>query len=190
MSERQSVGIEEDIERLEVGLRQLKIQYDMFFAGAVPKQPTELRSELERLIRRYANAPLRKYAHRFHFNSLAARYNSLSELWAKTLKGIEEGERQAHGLTEKASSQEQRVLAKCRIRDAIREQEILRLLHARFLEARKKAGGNGGSVGFDSFVRGISQQAERLRETSGCDQIELRLVVHEGKVLLKARPGR
>jgi hypothetical protein len=93
--DRPDVGIEADIERIEAGIRQLKIQYDMFFAGAIPKQPLELRSALERLLKRYTNAPLRKYAHRFHFSSLAARYTSLSELWAKTLKTMEEGDRSA-----------------------------------------------------------------------------------------------
>jgi len=91
---------------------------------------------------------------------------------------------------DRAADDAEQILARCRIHDAIREQEILKLLHARFLEARKKAGGNGANVGFESFVRGISSQAERLRESSGCEQVELRLILHEGKVLLKARPGR
>jgi hypothetical protein len=185
-----NLGIEADIERLEAGLRQLKIQYDMFFAGAIPRQPLELRSELERLIKRYTNAPLRKYAHRFHFSSLAARYNSLSELWSKTLKGTEEGARPVPSLLDRPATETERLLARCRIHDVIGEQESLKLLHARFLEARRKAGCDGRSVGFESFLRGVSAQAERLRESSGCSDVELRLVLHEGKVLLKARPGR
>ncbi|MBZ5639668.1 MAG: hypothetical protein LAO51_13060 [Acidobacteriia bacterium] len=190
MPDRPNVGIEADIERLEAGLRQLKVQYDMFFAGAIPKQPLELRSELERLIKRYTTAPLRKYAHRFHFNSLAARYNSLSELWAKTLKGMEEGDRSAPQLLDRPVAASERLLARCRIHDAIGEQEVLKLLHARYLDARRKAGCNGHDIRFESFLRGVSAQAERLRETSGCGEVELRLVLHEGKVLLKARPGR
>jgi len=89
-----STELEADIGRLEAGIRQLKIQYDMFFAGSIPKQPLELRAEIERLIKRYSNASIRKYSARFHFNSLVSRFNSMSELWAKTIRTLEEGERQ------------------------------------------------------------------------------------------------
>jgi hypothetical protein len=188
--DRPDVGIEADIERIEAGIRQLKIQYDMFFAGAIPKQPLELRSALERLLKRYTNAPLRKYAHRFHFSSLAARYTSLSELWAKTLKTMEEGDRSALVIHDRPVVETERLIARCKIHDAVAEQEVIKLLHARFLEARRKAGGDPAKISFESFLRGVSAQADRLRETSGCDQVELRLVLHEGKVLLKARPGR
>lgn len=184
-------GIDADIERLEAGIRQLKVQYDMFFAGAIPKQPLELRSELERLIRRYANAPIRKYAQRFHFNSLATRYNSLSELWAKTLKGMEEGDRPAHAAIDRIPiPSEDQLLARCRMSDPVQDREALELLHARFVEARRKSRAGDGKVSFEAFLRGVSAQAERLREISGCEQIELRLVLHEGKVVLKARPGK
>ncbi len=183
-------GIEADIERLEAGIRQLKIQYDMFFSGATPKQPVDLRADVERMIRRYSNAPIRKYAHRFHFNSLVGRFNVLSELWAKSLRTMEEGERTPPAAVPRAASPEERVLARCRFHDPLHEQEVLKLLHARYLEARRKCGGELGKISFESFLRGVASQAERLRQTSGCDQVELRLVLHEGKVLLKARPGR
>jgi hypothetical protein len=191
VTDRPNGEIEAELERLENGLRQLKIQYDMFFAGAIPKQPLELRAALDRVIKRYTNAPLRKYAHRFHFSSLAARYNSFSELWAKTLKGMEEGNRNAApALQDRTPPDAEQVLVRCRIHDAVEEQETLKLLHARFLAARRKAEGNGTKISFESFLRGVSAQAERLRESSGCGLVELRLVVHGGKVLLKARPSR
>ncbi len=190
MTDRPNGEIEAELERLETGLRQLKIQYDMFFAGAIPRQPIELRAALERVIKRYTNAPLRKYAHRFHFNSLAARYASLSELWTKTLVRMEEGDRCTHALLDRSLPDVDQVLTRCQIHDAIEEQETLKLLHARFLAARRKAEGNGSKISFQSFIRGVSAQADRLRQTSGCEIVELRLIVHEGKVLLKARPAR
>jgi hypothetical protein len=39
-------------------------------------------------------------------------------------------------------------------------------------------------------MRGVESQVQRLRRQAGCDQIELRLVVKDDKVQLKARPGR
>jgi hypothetical protein len=181
--------LEADLGRLESGIRQLKIQYDMFFAGSVPKQPLELRGELERLIRKHSAAPIRKYAARFHFNALVSRFNSLSELWAKTLRALEEGDRPAPAVADRASNGEQ-LVARCTLSDPARERDLLRLLHARLLDAKKKAGEPAGKLSFESFVVTITAQAGKMREKSGCDKVDLRVVVLDRKVIVKARPGR
>jgi len=38
--------LEEELDDLEVKLRQLKQQYDIFFSGAAPRQPFENRKEV------------------------------------------------------------------------------------------------------------------------------------------------
>jgi hypothetical protein len=178
-----------DVLRLETGIRQLKIQYDMFFAGSIPKQPLELRGELERIIKRNSVTPIRKYAARFHFNALVSRFNTLSELWAKTLRALEEGDRPAPAVADRAGSAEQ-IVARCTVKDPAKERELLKLLHARLLEARKKAGDATGRLSFESFVLSISAQAEKMREKTGCDKVDLRVIVVDRKVMVKARPGR
>ncbi len=178
--------METALAQLDSSIRRLKIQYDMFFNGALPREPQELRSDVERMIKRYANAPIRKYAHRYHLNALVGRYNSFSELWTKTVRALEEG---ARGASQTATNGE-KLLGECRIHDPILEQERLRDLHARYLEARGKYDGKKGKLPFEAFVRGVATQAVRLREKAGCDEIELRLVLSESKVHLRARPGR
>ena len=184
-----STELEADIVRLESGIRQLKIQYDMFFAGSIPKQPHELRLEIERLIKRYANAPIRKYSARFHFNSLVSRFNSLSELWSKTLRTLEEGDRPAPAVADRAGHGEQ-VVARCTVAETADERGNLKLLHARLLEARKKSGEGPGKLSFETFVKSVSAQAGKLREKTGCAKVELRVIVQDRKVVVKARPGR
>ena len=39
-------------------------------------------------------------------------------------------------------------------------------------------------------ARWVASQAKKLREKAGCHEVELRLVVEDRKVHLKARPGR
>ncbi len=41
---------EEDLHRLDVALRELKIKYDQFFARGLDRQPVELRQEVERML--------------------------------------------------------------------------------------------------------------------------------------------
>ena len=188
MTDAAPATIEADIARLESRIRQLKVQYDMFFNGAVQREPYELRADVEQLIKRYSNAPIRKYAQRFHFNSLVSRFNSLSELWTKTVRTLEEGDRPVPGILDRGRTE--KVLTTCRVKDPVKEQELLRFLHSRFLEARRKIGEENGRVTFKDFVRGVTSQTGRLRKKSGCEQVELRLVVVDRKVQLKARPGR
>jgi hypothetical protein len=184
-----STEVDGDVLRLESGIRQLKIQYDMFFAGSIPKQPLELRAELEKIIRRHSGTPIRKYSSRFHFNALVSRFNSLSELWAKTLRSLEEGDRPAPAVADRAGASEQ-VIARCTVTDPAKERELLKLLHGRLLDARKKAGEAGGKLSFESFVLSVSAQAGKMREKTGCDKVDLRVIIQDRKVLVKARPGR
>ena len=189
MHEVVSTELEADLGRLERGIRQLKIQYDMFFVGSVPKQPLELRSELEKIIRRHSVTPIRRYADRFHFNALVSRFNSLSELWAKTLRALEEGDRPAPAVADRAGGAEQ-IVSRCTLTDPAKERDILKLLHARLLDARKKAGDPTGKLSFENFVLSVSAQARKMREKTGCDKVDLRVIVLDRKVMVKARPGR
>ena len=180
--------VDAELERLQIGLRQLKVQYDMFFAGSLPRQPAELRAELERLIKRLSSHPIRKYSQRFHLASLVSRFNAMSELWSKTLRTLEEGDRPAPSVADRVRGE--RLVSTCRVQDPAHEEASLKLLHARFVEARKKAGDGDDGVSFRAFVKGIVSQTRRLKDKTGCEEIELRIVVQDRKVQLKARPGR
>lgn len=186
MHDVQSSSIEADIARLEAGIRQLKIQYDMFFAGALPREPFELRNELDHLVRRASNLSIRKYAHRFHLNSLIARYNAMSELWGKTMRAREEGDRPPAQLADRRGAR----ATSCRIGENDRDDLALRRLHREFEEARKRRDSKAKVIGFDSFVQGIRAQAARLRTKTGCGDVELRVIEKDGAVQLKARPAR
>jgi hypothetical protein len=181
--------IEGDIARLETALKQLKVQYDMFFAGALARQPLELRREVERIIRRHRNSPMPKYHHRFHFNALVSRFNSLSELWGKTVRTLEEGDRRTHAGLETGGLRE-RLLARCLVGDPRADDKSMRGLYDRYLDARRENGQEKQPPSFQKFLRGVTNQTRRLQKESGCAEIELRLVVRDQKVQLKARPGR
>jgi len=187
----QSKAFAADIARLDAGIRQLKIQYDMFFNGAIKLPPRELHAEVEKTVKRYLNASIPQYAQRFHFQSLVSRFNSLSELWARNMRSQEEGYRVTPArLRPGASEPAEDLLARCRVRDPSGDDGAMRELYQRFVAARQERGVSKKAPSFDKFVRGVAGHAERLRKSAGCDEIELRLVVEDDKVQLKARPGR
>jgi len=180
--------VEADLARLETAIRELKIQYDMFFAGSRKLPPRELHAQVEKFIRRYLNSPMPRYANRFHFNALVSRFNSHAELWAKSVRKMEEGDRRSpvadpHGLREK-------LVARCRTADPKGDEEAMRGLYKRFQEAQRRVGREGRTVSYDRFVQGISAQTSRLQESTGCGEIELRLVICDDKVQLRARTGK
>jgi hypothetical protein len=85
------LGLNEDLDILEGMIRQLQIEWDKFFSGVEKKPPTDLRTKLEALIRRYAFQEMRNNSERFRYQSLSTRYTTFNEMWNKRLRAIEEG---------------------------------------------------------------------------------------------------
>jgi hypothetical protein len=85
--------IDQQISRLEDGIRRLKIEFDIFFNGASKRPPLEARARLESNLKRIADDRTLSYAQRYHFNSVVSRFNSYRELWRRILKqkGVEIG---------------------------------------------------------------------------------------------------
>src|SRR4030095_12367695 len=89
----------EDLEPIEKQMRQLQIEWDKFFGGIEKKPPTDLKSRLEAEIPPHANSESRNTTERCRYQTMVAKYNTLSELWSKTLRAREEGKAfGVHGL--------------------------------------------------------------------------------------------
>jgi len=86
------VTFEEDLKRLDVEIKKLKIQFDLYFIGSIPKPPTDQRDALDKQVKQLQNST-KSVADRFLYNSLVNKFNAFSELWSKTLKNREEGVR-------------------------------------------------------------------------------------------------
>lgn len=83
---------EEDLKRLDVEIKKLKIQFDLYFIGSIPKPPTDQRDTLDKQVKQLQNST-KSVADRFLYNSLVNKFNAFSDLWSKTLKNREEGVR-------------------------------------------------------------------------------------------------
>jgi hypothetical protein len=83
----------------------------------------------------------------------------------------------------------EQLVARCRLREDRQDDPELRRLYQRFVDARRRAGEEKRGVSYDKFVRGVLGQTQRLRKQGECAEIELRVVVHDQKVLLKVRSG-
>jgi hypothetical protein len=195
------MAIEQDLNQLEVMLRQLQIEWEKFFGRVEKKPPHELKAKVEGIIRRYAYEEMRNNNERFRYQSMAARYASFSELWNKRLRAFEEGRTVGvHGhlppptaaTPSPAAAGQARAAAsgagagEIRVRNPDKDESAVRALYDQFLRARQQAG-EKGTVKFDSFQKLIGQQASRIMADKGAQAVDFRLETKEGKVSLKAK---
>ena len=82
---------EVDLQRFDAELRQLELEYTMFFAGQRPRPPLASQAALEARIRRWDRVPMRGSAERFRFNTLQTRFRTFANLWDRGLRAREEG---------------------------------------------------------------------------------------------------
>jgi hypothetical protein len=187
--------IEEDLNRLEVAIRQLKQQYDIFFAGAAPREPFVVRKEVDLLIKRLGNTPMQRFSDRYRYNSLAGKYQTYCELWSKTVRMKEEGLRRgarSAAAPAPAPSQEkapaESVLFKSRFRDPTAEDDNFKTFYDRYVEARRSLGNGGAEVPYSTFLKQIALKTDSIKSKSGCESVAYKIVVKEGIVTLKASP--
>lgn len=197
--------IEEVLGKIEVGIRQLKTQYDMFFAGAAPRQPHELRKELETLLKVVGDTRMQRFADRYRFNSLATKYQSMVELWNKMIRAKEEGRlrpgipgfvdpvRRPSAPPAAPPPVAARAMAADRfvIGSEAGQDPSLKLFYDRFLEANRGKGGDAARpVSFEQFSRQIRTRTDSIKQKSGCEAVTYSIEIKDNGVTLKAAPTR
>jgi len=82
----EAAAIDKHIAKVEDDVRRLKIDFDIFFNGAVKRPPLEARARVESQIKRLMDNRAMSYAQRYKLNGLVSRYTSYRELWRRTLR--------------------------------------------------------------------------------------------------------
>ena len=82
----QAAAIDKQITKLEDDIRKLKIDFDIYFNGAVKRPPLEARARIEAFIKRVSDNRSLSYAQRYQLNALVARFTSYRELWRRTMR--------------------------------------------------------------------------------------------------------
>jgi hypothetical protein len=200
--------IDEELAQMERDIRQLKIEYDMFFGGGRKRPPTEVEWRIEMLVKRYAErAGELKFGQRFRYNNLTQTYAKYKDVFRKRMAQREEGKIERHfGAAAKAIEAER---AKAQVRphqqqagastgveaakefrmvcsEPDKEPEKVDQLFEAFLEAKKQAGEETGKVtraGFNEFVR---KKTKDLQSSKNCRDVEYVVETVNGQVKLKA----
>ena len=77
--------------QLEAEVRRLEADFNMFFAGRLPRPPWETRARVAALMKRTDQSYIRNTADRFRFETLQNRYQKFLELWERQMTNRELG---------------------------------------------------------------------------------------------------
>ena len=180
------------MQRLEAALKQLEAEYNMYFAGRLPKPPWETRSRVAALVKQYDKAYIQNYGDRFRFATLQARYQAFVDLWDKGLKAREEG-RASGPFAQRPVADgpgrrgEDAVKHTAAFKDPTKEMDKLHSLYDSLMDARRKTGED--PVPFHKFAALVKDQVSKLRE-AGNPEVAFRVAVKDGKVNFTARAMR
>src|SRR5690349_22333821 len=76
---------------LEAEIRRLEGEFNMFFAGRLPRPPYETKAKVAALIKRHDQSFIRNTADRFRFEMLQTRYHKLLEITERQMNNRELG---------------------------------------------------------------------------------------------------
>jgi hypothetical protein len=187
-------SFERDIRILEIELRKLEREYNMFFAGRLPTPPWEARGRVESLIKKYDRAHIQGYADRFRFQTLQSRYSTFADLWDRGLRAKEEGRPgpflkpgQCEKRAAETSKPSDRVVHVTTVADPIKEIRKVEELYERLVEAGRETGES--PFPFHRFVQLVRSQVSKLQR-AGSREVAFRVALRDGHVTFTARALR
>ena len=185
----ETLDLERELQVLESELRKLEGEYNMYFAGRLPRPPWETRSHVEGLVKRLDRSYIQNYADRFRFSTLQTRYSTFIDLWDRGLRAREEGRAGpfSHRRAETAKARrgpEDRIVHVAAFREPLKEIDKLHELYDRVVDTRRELGQD--AIPFHKFAELIKNQVAQLRQ-AGAPEVAFRVSVKDGKLNFTAR---
>ena len=183
--------LQKDLMTLAADIKRLEAEYNMFFAGRLPRPPWEMRGRVEALIKRHDRGHIASTADRFRFETLQSRFQKMLEVWDRGLRAREDGRpgpfakpRPAPAPVARPEADSSKVLHVTALRDPLREMDKVHALYDSLMEARRGLGED--VVPFHRFAALVKDQVSKLRD-SGTGEVAFRVAVKDGKVNFTVR---
>jgi hypothetical protein len=186
----EQTDVQKDLQTLAAGLKQLEAEYNMFFAGRLPRPPWETRGRVDALIKRWDRGYIQSAADRFQFETLQRRYQTFIDLWDRGLRAREEGrpgpfaQPPPKAAPPRPKEPEAQIVHSTAFRDPMREMDKLHTLYDSLMDARRESGQD--TVPFHRFAALVKEQVTKLRE-AGNAQVAFRVAKKDGKVNFTVR---
>jgi hypothetical protein len=175
------VPIDQQISQLDNNLRRLKVEYEAYFSGALPRAPHDSHMRVQSAVKRLSSTQSEmNHGQRFRFNQLAQRFIVYSELWNRRVRKLEEGREQSAPARESPDQLTGPGPATPPARDKVD------VLFGQWIEARKQTGESVPQLDSSVFADFIREKTAEIKGRLGCERVEFRVTVEGGRVHLKA----
>lgn len=175
-----------ELDRVEREIRQLKIEFEKFFNGALDVPPVEMRSRLAMRLKRLRNANVKGVVTGFRLSNLEARFASLREITERRLRQREEG-RGPGGRPVRAVPASRFDPGRGIVFGETVEPAAVEALY----DGLQSRPGQGPRFDLESFRTYLERQARAIRDKTGCTSVQFRIADGgDGHMKLKARPVR
>jgi hypothetical protein len=200
---------EKQMQYLDAEIRRLEAEFNMFFAGRLPRPPWETRAKVAALVKRHDQSHMRNTADRFRFESLQSRYQKFIDLWERQMTNRELGrsmsgarkaaltpatpaatapeEPPAPAVTAAARSREaaERVVKFGRADDTSTGSSRVKDLYEQLAKAKKQVGEE--PVAFERVQALVRAQVDKF---GGEGNVAFKIGMKDGKVSLTVKPEK
>lgn len=177
-----------ELSQLNAKIRQLRSLYEQYFQGIERIEPIKPREEIKKMITRLDGMRRNNTAFKFQLNSARQTFLTYEQYWNRIARQIEEGTYKRDKL--RAQRRMQNHTAKRRDtagHPMPSEQAELEQLHRAYLRARSQVG-DSRPVPIRNFAQTVAKQTAAIKQKFECDKVEFKVVVKEGRAVLKAIP--
>ncbi len=175
-----SGDFEQQVHRLTQGIEQFRIDSLRYFAGDLKVPPEELKIQISSLFRRLRVGGIKGVADNFRLNSLEARFNSQIDLYNRKLRERERGDSRAAAKPKATPDPTQGV--------TVGKNGDSNAVEALYKGLYLSGGSRNPGMDLEKFRSYIDRQAAVVRSKTGCEDIQFRIAVEDGKMKIKAKP--
>lgn len=182
---------EKEMLHLEAEIRRLEAEFNMFFAGRLPRPPVETRARVAALVKKHDQSFIRNTADRFRFESLQNRFAKFLEIVERQMTNRELG-RPIMGVQraepprpspKDVEKQDGPVVVKFGA-DADPDADRVKELYERLKAAKEQAGEK--PIALERFQALVKDQVAKLG--SDGSKVAFRIDTKDGKVSLTVKP--
>jgi hypothetical protein len=197
----------EIIQSYEAELAQLKRMWDLYFQGIERLPPVQDRDEFKKAItKQKAKTGSWRTRDKFRFNAVYNKLLSFDRMWERQMKQIEDGthprerarRRQAKRDAEKAAAlaaknpQDNRAAlaaakAAAKAAGGGLDDAKVKKIYDVYMQAKKRTG-ERSTLTVDALKKQLSKQVPAIKKKHGCKDVEFKVVLKNGKAMLKAVP--
>jgi len=182
---------DEEIKMLEIKLNQLKLDYEKYFLGSRPTEPAMPRAEVQKMFVKWSNTRITNTALRFKFNSINGRYQAFKRRWDDTLRQIDAGTYKRHVFKADLHDRERGIGvdptggAAGKATPGASPDELFET----YRDALMATGQDASKISPAKLQAAIRKQEAAVKKKFGCERVDFKVVVQDGKVKVKAAAG-